>query len=223
MSGDAAKRLENGIEAALVAGVSAIDPVAGAAAAGFLAAGGGAHIKRWFLIADEVFDDAGRSLDVNDPQLVAAYWILANGAAQTSREAKWRYLAIALVNSGSWSANPDFIVEHFANLASRYSPEHVQILGILETLEDDAQTGHRTPPLTRDGLLQEIRDLGAASEDFEFIIEVVLDELIRDGLVSAHYSAAFEQALTGEEPAGSPYTLSATGRRFHRHLTQFPV
>ncbi|WP_140403329.1 hypothetical protein [Microbacterium oxydans] len=223
MSRDRKQRVENGLESAVVAAISAAQPVAGIAAAGFLAAGGSAHIKKWFRITDETFEDAGRPLDPDDSQLSAAYWILANGAAQTSRSAKWEYLAIALVNSGSWSSNPDFIVEHFAYLASRYSPEHVQMLGLLQEVEQHPSQVNATLAETRDWLFREIRDRGGVAEDLDLVLDVVLEDLIRDGLVSSSLVEAFTQGLSGEPSGDSKYKVTSTGLRFHRHVTNYSL
>ncbi|WP_295100977.1 hypothetical protein [uncultured Microbacterium sp.] len=220
--GRGASSAEAVAETALVATASAINPAAGVIAAAFFAALGGERVSRWLGIVDDVFDATPHSLDPNDPQLVAAASALARGAAQTSREEKWRYLAVALSNSGAWSTNPDFIVEHFATLAANYSPEHVQILALLHELGADETSSIREEPTTRDGLLEVIQKRGGIGDDLELVFDVVLEQLHRDGLVAADLAGAFTRSLGDEGGPGDYYSLTVAGERFHAHVTRYP-
>lgn len=204
--------LEAGLAAATVGAIAVANPLLGIVAGGALAYTNNLLVKQWIDAANEKLERAGRVLNPDDPASVAAFNRLTIGALQTARTEKRLLLADALVGALSGST-PDFLQEVFADLAVRYSPEHVAILRMINAPGDTVRAyGEQpNPSLTLSAFLQ--GSILRGVEEPELVRDQIGDDLHRDGLVVSRFGPAMNVMTLG------PAEVTERGHRFLTYLS----
>jgi hypothetical protein len=212
-----------GVEAAeLVAGtvlagvLEALHPALGVLGVSFFELRRSTLLPRWLDTVNRRVSQSSLALDPSDPETVAMFTLLTRAALQTARQEKLELLAAAFV-SAEQASTPDFLVEHFADLVVRFTPEHVRVLQITESPDahglNAAQLTHsEVLEAASGGAEQEVDDLG-------MIIDVVWNDLSVNGLVDSRYSVVLTNALgSSKDDDQAEVAIAEKGRRFLAYI-----
>jgi len=202
--------------AALAGVMGAIDPALGVLGVSFIELLNSELFPGWLATLNRRVSQSPRTLDPRNPETVAMFNLLTRAAMQTARQEKLELLAAAFVSSGETST-PDFLVDHFADLVVRFTPEHIRVLQITESPESHGLDAAR---LTRVEVLEAASD-GARHEleDLNMIIDVVWNDLSVNGLVDSRFKVVLTNALgTSESGDRAEVVIAEKGRRFLAHL-----
>lgn len=200
---------------AVVAGaIAAADPLLGIVAGGAIAIANNLIAREWIEVASSRIEAEDLKFNPDDPVIIAAYNRLTIGALQTSRTEKRRLLADALAGAVR-GGTPDFLQEVFADLAVRYSPEHIAYLRMIRSPGDVARSYGLIPDGTRS--VGDILDLMLSDEeDRDLVGDKIGDDLYRDGLVNSQFGPEVNLSNLG------PSEISVRGQRFLNYLAPTP-
>lgn len=204
---------EIAVVAAATAVTAPIAGVGGLVAQGVIAIRNNIVLRRWLDAVDTVLERHDRLLDPDDPLAIAAFNRLTIGALQTTRQEKHEYLAEALSNCGSNSPTPDHLQVMFADLAVRYSLEHVTYLYVAA----EPSQWLRQVELDPDSDLSMTLEMATtgfivpSEEDWALLFDSYWKDLHSDGMILNEPGPAMN--VGGMQPY-----VTSKGRRFLRFL-----
>lgn len=216
--GKAREVAESVASSSLLLVLDAVNPGLGVLAAGFSTAWSNGLLSQWLKVLGERTAASSTFPDPDDPRTRAAFQRLTIGALQTSRTEKWQLLADALLHSGPLSAESDFMVEHFADLVVRLSPEHVRVLQVLAC---PSAFNLDVPRLSDEALLAALMPSldGDDKTEARMMVDIVKSDLTFSDLIETNFVTTYERAKSGDLEAGfSDATVTAKGIRFLAHL-----
>jgi hypothetical protein len=204
-------------ETALVGVLGSIHPALGVLGSTMAALRQSRLLPRWLTFLDRDLAAAGVVLDPNDPNTEAMFNRLTFSALQTARTEKWEMLAGALQNSAAPPSSPDFLVEHFADLVIRFTPEHIRVMQIVAS---PAKHGINLEGLDSSQLLAALAsDVSDESrEDLSLVIDVVWNDLVLNDLAHPRFMTRFTQVLGNDDHDPGDSGLSEKGLRFLAHI-----
>lgn len=201
------------MEAAAISLVGSLLPLAGAIANGYVASRNNRIMREWIEVAGRALVLAERAFDPDDPQLIAVFNRLTIGALQTRRRDKWDLLANALKNSGSGRSTPDTLQERFADLAVRWTPEHVRCLLLVRQSRQEMIT-YGWDPSDRQVTLGQFmpETLLRGVEDAGLVSAAIWRDLYDAGMLVSDFGPGMQVRALNEA------SLSSLGRRFITYL-----
>lgn len=209
---------EDAAAAVAASTLGAIHPALGVLADMFITIRSSGLLSGWLTVADCRLEEAGAVLDASDPRAQASFNRLTLAALQTARTEKWELLATALVRSAQVTADSDFIVDHFAELVIRLSPEHVSILRVFDRPGD---FGLDISRLSDAALLAIVAPERSDRDDGEIsmIVDVARSELESNDLVGTRFTTSLNRAMKGlYEEGQSDVFVTEKGQRFLAYL-----
>ena len=209
-AGDRPFAVEAAASAVAAGAIAAADPLLGIVAGGAIAIANNLIARDWIEVASTRLEAEALTFNPDDPVIVASYNRLTIGALQTSRTEKRRLLADALAGTVR-GGTPDLLQEVFADLAVRYTPEHVGYLRLIQRPGDVVRSYGLVPDGNRS--IGDILDLMLSDEeDRDLVGDKIGEDLYRDGLVNSRFGPEMTVANLG------PSEISLRGQRFLNYL-----
>jgi hypothetical protein len=199
-----------------------LHPLAGIVAAALVGVRHTAMGQRWADFLNTEVTAAGIVVEPSERERVEPVLNRIRVAAmQTRRREKWELLAQALISTALHPEWEDFVVEYFADLVARLTPEHVKVLQVMNRPGDygiDAED-----PQTEQ-LIEALQPNATEEEraDQRLVLDATWSDLVGLGLLGEGFGRATGQMTDngdGTLTSRSP-TISSTGRRFLAYLSR---
>ncbi len=204
-------------EEALKATLQAIDPNLGHLGSALVDLRRSRLLPRWLTFVNERLRSSSVTIDSQEERMEALFNRLTIAALQTSRNEKWELLAEVLIsaNTTAW-IDSDFVVDHFADLVVRFSPEHVLVLRHLSKLSpEDEPSPEQILEALAPGLTDDDR-VGLL-----LVLDSVMSDLTSAGLIGHGFGKGNMNTTDhgdGTFSIDTSWAISSKGRRFLEYL-----